>query len=69
MVVLEDFTGLSEGCDVPAEGHVERCPRCGRSGIEQTSEEGDLLVHSQTSEVIGDGMRVELQDVCAFPRS
>jgi hypothetical protein len=68
MVVLEDFTGLLEGCDVPTEGHVERCPRCGRSGVEQRSEDGDLLVHSQISEVLGDGMRVEPQDACAFPK-
>jgi hypothetical protein len=69
MVVLQDFTGLSAGCDVPAEGHVEQCPRCGRSGIEQTSEDGGLLVHSQTSEILGDGMRIELQDSCAFSRA
>ena len=70
MVVLEDFTQISEGRDVPDAGQVERCPRCGRSGVEEPSEEGTpLFVHSQVSEVIGDGMRVELQDCCTIPRS
>jgi hypothetical protein len=70
MVVLEDITRMLEGCDVPDAGHVERCPRCGRSGVEEPSEEGTpLFVHSQISEVVGDGMRVELQDCCALPRS
>jgi hypothetical protein len=68
MVVLEDFTRVSEGCDIPDAGHVERCPRCGRSGVEERSLGGTLIfVHVQTSEVIGDGMRVELQDCCNLP--
>jgi hypothetical protein len=66
MVVLEDFTKIPQGCDVP-DGHVRPCPRCGRSGVEGPSEEGiPLFVHSQVSEVIGDGMRVELQDCCSL---
>jgi hypothetical protein len=70
MIVLEDFTQVSAGRDIPAEGHVERCPRCGRSGVEEHSQERMLLfVHTQISEVLGDGMRTDPQDCCALPRS
>jgi len=69
MVVLEDFTQASAGQDIPGEGHVVSCPRCGRSGIQQHSEQGALLlVHAQTSEVLGDGMRIEPRDSCAVPQ-
>ena len=67
MIVLEDFTKAKAGRDLPIEGRVERCPRCGRSGVEQASPEGaPILVHSQTSEILGDGMRIEPQDCCAM---
>ncbi len=69
MVVLEDFTMAPAGADIPAEGQATCCPRCGRPGIEQGSEEGPIFVHSQVSEVLGDGMRMEPQDCCALPRS
>jgi hypothetical protein len=69
MVVLEDFTGVSAGRDIPTEGHVECCPRCGRPGVAQSSAVGDpIFVHSQTSEILGDGMRTEPQDCCALPK-
>jgi hypothetical protein len=69
MVVLEDFTKRRPGCEVPLEGRVECCPRCGRPGVEQRSVSGpSLVVHSQTSEILGDGMRVEPQDCCALIR-
>lgn len=69
MAVLEDFTRISAGQDIALEGHVERCPRCGRSGIEQHLDGGNpVYVHAQTSEILGDGMRVEPQDCCSLPR-
>jgi hypothetical protein len=69
MVVLQDFTGASAGGDIPTEGHVECCPRCGRRGVPQPSAVGDpIFVHSQTSEILGDGMRIEPQDCCALPK-
>lgn len=69
MVVLEDFTGISAGQDIALEGHVERCPRCGRPGIERHIAGGSLVyVHAQTSEILGDGMLVEAQDCCAAPQ-
>jgi len=69
MVVLEDFTKFRIGRDIPLEGPVQRCPRCGRPGVEQSSgSNGPIFVHAQTSEIIGDGMRTELQDCCSVPR-
>jgi hypothetical protein len=69
MVFLEDFTRTPAGCDVPLEGRVECCPNCGRPGIEQHSAGGPaLVIHSQTSEILGDGMRVEPRDCCALRR-
>jgi hypothetical protein len=67
MIVLEDFTKAKAGRDLPIEGRVEHCPRCGRSGVEQAFQEGaPILVHSQISQVLGDGMRTEPQDCCAL---
>jgi len=69
MVVLEDFTRLGTQRGVGLEGRVESCPRCGRPGIEEHSPDGrSVVVHSQTSEVLGDGMLVEPQDCCALSR-
>ena len=69
MVVLEDFTRLSAGSGVGLEGRVESCPRCGRPGIEELSPDGrSLVVHSQTSQILGDGMLVEPLDCCALSR-
>jgi hypothetical protein len=70
MVVLEDFTGMSAGESVPLEGYVESCRRCGRPGVEEHFVDGEpTVIHSQISEVLGDGMRVEPQDCCAVPRA
>jgi hypothetical protein len=69
MVVLEDFTRLSARSGVGWESRVESCPRCGRPGLEEHSPDGrPLVVHSQTSEILGDGMLVEPQDCCALSR-
>jgi len=61
---FEDFTGLPPGSQVPSEGRVGRCPKCGRSGILQKADDGAVFVHSQSSEVLGDGMRSEPRDCC-----
>jgi len=69
MVFVEDFTRITAGREVPLEGRVRRCPRCGRSGVEQHSADGlPLVVHIQVSEVLGDGMLVEPRDCCSIPR-
>jgi hypothetical protein len=66
MVVLEDFTKMSAG----ESGYVERCRRCGRPGMEEHFTHGEpVVIHSQISQVLGDGMRVEPQDCCAVPRA
>jgi hypothetical protein len=70
MVVLEDFTRVSAGEGLSLEGYVERCRRCGRPGVEEQFADGEpVVIHSQISEVLGDGMRVEPQDCCAVPRT
>jgi hypothetical protein len=69
MVVIQDFTKLSEGVTVPTEGQVARCPRCGRNGIERRPEAGSTIVflHVQTSRLFGDGMLTEPEDCCSMP--
>jgi hypothetical protein len=63
MVTVEDFTRLAVGSDVPLEGKVCACPRCGRSGVPY--EEPDrLFVHVQATEVLSDGMLTEPRDCC-----
>lgn len=65
MLLTQDFTVLPEGLAVPLEGSVERCPRCGRNGIEEGQSAGaPFFVHVQTSEVLGDGMLTQPQDCC-----
>jgi hypothetical protein len=68
MVVLEDFTRVQAGDEIPAEGQATSCPRCGRPGIAQGSEDGPIYVHSQLSQILGDGLRTEPQDCCSLPR-
>lgn len=67
MVTVEDFTRLAVGSDVPLEGRVCACPRCGRNGVPH--EEPDrLFVHVQATEVLSDGMLTEPRDCCrVFP--
>ena len=70
MVVLEDFTRITDAHAVALEGYIECCPRCGRSGVEERfADREPLVVHSQISEVLGDGMRVDPQDCCGVPRT
>ena len=64
MVTLEDFTALSRGSQVPLEGRVDRCPRCGRNGIEHAEPDTLFFVHAQETELLGDGMLVEPRDCC-----
>jgi hypothetical protein len=64
MVTLEDFTTLSRGSDVPLEGRVDRCPQCGRNGIEHAEPERLLFVHVQETDLLSDGMRTEPRDCC-----
>ena len=69
MVFLEDFTRITAGGEVPLEGRVRRCPRCGRSGVEQRSAHGfPIVIHVQTSEIFGDGMLVQPRDCCEIVR-
>ncbi len=64
MVTLQDFTALSRGSEVPLEGRVDRCPKCGRNGIEHAEPHTLFFVHVQESEVLGDGMLTEPRDCC-----
>ncbi len=68
MLNVEDFTSLQRGFEVPLEGRIEACPRCGRNGIEERPEcAAPYFLHVQATVVLGDGMRVEPLDSCALP--
>lgn len=69
MVTLEDFTGLSAGSDVPCEGSVSECPKCGRNGVVHEEPERTLCVHVQESEMLSDGMLTEPRDCCRLSRA
>ncbi len=64
MVTLQDFTTLSPGSEMPLEGRVDSCPKCGRNGFEHAEPHTLFFVHVQKSEVLGDGMLTEPRDCC-----
>jgi hypothetical protein len=65
MIQIEDYTALPEGQLVPLEGRVERCPRCGRKGIEERpTVAAPYFLHVQTSEVLPDGLLEDARDCC-----
>jgi hypothetical protein len=64
----ESFVGLAPGKDVPMEGTVVCCSLCERNGVVQRVEDGFLVVHVQSTEVLGDGSRVDVDDSCRSPR-
>ena len=64
-MIVEDFTSLQRGFEVPLEGRVEVCPRCGRNGIEEHPQCGDpYFLHIQASSLLSDGMICEPIDRC-----
>jgi hypothetical protein len=67
MICVDDFTKLDEGRFVPIEGRVERCPRCGRNGIEEHPV-GSIayFLHVQASEILPDGKGAEALDCWAL---
>jgi hypothetical protein len=68
MLSIEDFTDRKPGSRVPGEGRVDRCPRCGRTGLWRQRHDGTLrIVHVQAAHLFGDGMRVEPEDCCTLP--
>lgn len=69
MVMLEDFTALSPGRDVPLEGRIDRCPECGRNGVPHHEPDGTFYVHVQVSELLSDGMLTEPRDCCRIVRA
>ena len=64
-ITVEDFTGMPKGRDVE-DGTVEACPRCGRNGVFRHDPAADYVVHVQTLEIFGDGMRDQPRDCCAL---
>jgi hypothetical protein len=70
MIRVQDFTQLPEGRFVPIEGRVERCPRCGRNGIEGHAV-GSVayFLHVQASEILPDGILDEPLDRCSLTPS
>jgi hypothetical protein len=61
-VVLEDFTSTELGAA------VERCPRCGRNGVRESTRSGTVFLHKQSSELMCDGMLEEPTDCCSLDR-
>ena len=68
MIALEDFTMLSRGSEVPLEGRVGICPKCGRNGVERSEPEVLFFVHAQETELLGDGMLTQPRDRCRLTR-
>ncbi len=68
MIRVDDFTQMPEGRQIPIEGTVARCPRCGRNGIEEHPAASlPYFLHVQGSELLPDGMREEALDCCELP--
>ncbi len=64
---FEDFTALPRGFEVFLAGRVDRCPCCGRNGIESRLDcDRPSFVHAQETDLHGDGMRTDPVDRC-FP--
>lgn len=69
-MTAENFTRFPEGFEVPIEGCVVRCPRCGRNGIlERPQEASPFCLHEQEWTLLCDGMRVEPTDCCELPNA
>lgn len=66
MTTIEDFTSLPPGCEVLLAGRIGTCPLCGRNGIESRESDRECFVHTQETDVRGDGMRVEPVDLCVL---
>jgi hypothetical protein len=64
-ITLEDFTGMTAGRGVD-DGVVEACPRCGRNGVFRHDASAEYVVHVQTLEIFGDGMRDQPGDCCTL---
>jgi hypothetical protein len=54
---------------VPLEGRVDRCPECGRNGIEHDEPDTLFFVHVQGTELLSDGMLTEPRDCCRVTRA
>lgn len=68
-MTTENFTLLPEGAEVPMEGWIECCPRCGRNGIREFLADGSQwCVHVESSELLGDGLLVAPLDRCRLPQ-
>jgi len=69
MITFHDFTALPEGRFVPLEGPVVHCPRCDRNGVLENEPGGARCVHTETVDVLCDGMRVEPTDSCPLMKA
>jgi len=67
MIVMEDFTKLSAGVQIPTDGRIALCPRCGRNGARRRRFDGSIrYVHAQSTQILGDGLRTDPADSCIF---
>jgi len=68
MIRVEDFTSLEPGLQIPLQGRVEVCPRCGRNGFEERPVcAAPYFLHVQFTAMLADGMLTEPLDRCALP--
>ena len=56
MILLETYTDQTPGAFPGLEAVVELCPRCGRPGVERRTAEGRICVHTETSQLLADGL-------------
>jgi hypothetical protein len=64
LAVIDDYTVLEIGTMIAGWGRVERCPRCGRNGLREHQEGQDAILHTETSELMSDGLLVVPGDCC-----
>jgi hypothetical protein len=64
LTVIDDYTVLEIGTVIAGWGRVERCPRCGRNGLRERLEGHEAILHTETSELMSDGLLVVPGDCC-----
>ena len=62
--VIDDYTLLAAGTTIAEWGRVESCPLCGRNGLRERLEGQDAILHSESSELMSDGLLVVPGDCC-----
>ena len=64
MLEVVRYNVLTPGALLPSEGRVVSCSRCGRPGVERMTKDGLVWVHSESLEMMTDGLVVVPEDYC-----